>query len=75
MISSIERGAQDPRHSTLERILGVLGLEVDIAEKAGQGVDRTQFAEILRLSPEERLERVKKGARWLRQLRSVKRAR
>jgi hypothetical protein len=55
MISSIERGVQDPRHSTLERILAVCDQTIDIAPIAGRGVDPTQFVESLRLTPGERL--------------------
>ena len=55
MISSIERGLQDPRFSTLERILVAVDQEIDVVDRAGKGVDRTQFVESLRLAPVERL--------------------
>jgi transcriptional regulator with XRE-family HTH domain len=55
MISAIERGRQDPRHSTVERILAVTDQELDIVMRAGRGVDRTQFVESLRLTPLQRL--------------------
>src|SRR3989442_12528842 len=55
MISAIERGQQDPRHSTVERILAVTDQELDIVMRAGRGVDRTQFVESLRLTPLQRL--------------------
>ena len=55
MLSSIERGLQDPRHGTLERILAACGQEIDIVPQAGGGVDRTQFVESLRLTPLQRL--------------------
>lgn len=55
MISAIERGLQDPRHSTLERILAACGHEVDVVPVAGEGVDRTQFIAPLRRAPLERL--------------------
>src|SRR3989442_15707565 len=55
MISAIERGQQDPRHSTVERILAVRDQELDIVMRAGCGVDRTQFVESLRLTPLQRL--------------------
>ena len=57
MISAIERGHQDPRHSTLERILAAADQELDIVMRAGRGIDRTQFVESLRLSPGQRLRR------------------
>ena len=40
MISSIERGLQDPRYSTLERILAAVDQEIDVIDRAGRGVDR-----------------------------------
>jgi transcriptional regulator with XRE-family HTH domain len=55
MISSIERGLQDPRYSTLERILAAVDQEIDVVDRAGRGVDRTQFVESLRLTPTQRL--------------------
>ena len=55
MISSIERGLQDPRYSTVERILGATDQEIEVVERAGRGVDRTQFVESLRLTPLQRL--------------------
>jgi transcriptional regulator with XRE-family HTH domain len=55
MISSIERGLQDPRYSTVERILAAVDQEVDVIDRAGRGVDRTQFVEPLRLRPLQRL--------------------
>jgi transcriptional regulator with XRE-family HTH domain len=73
MISAIERGRQDPRHSTLERVLAACGQELDIAMRAGRGIDRTQFVETLRLSPRERLRRGVAGSRAV--ARFVKRAR
>jgi len=57
MISAIERAHQDPRHSTLERILAATDQELDIVGRAGHGIDRTQFVESLRLSPGDRLRR------------------
>jgi transcriptional regulator with XRE-family HTH domain len=57
MISSIERGLQDPRYTTLQRILRACDLDVDIVNIAGGGIDRTQFSPTLPLTPEERLGR------------------
>jgi len=55
MISSIERGLQDPRYTTLERILAAVDQEIAVIERAGRGVDRSQFVESLRLTPLRRL--------------------
>jgi transcriptional regulator with XRE-family HTH domain len=73
MISAIERGRQDPRHSTLERILAACGQELDMVMRAGRGIDRTQFIESLRRTPAERLARVPNGARWVKRLRRARR--
>jgi transcriptional regulator with XRE-family HTH domain len=76
MISSIERGLQDPRYSTFQRLLEVLGLEIDIAATAGIGIDRTQFAETLRLSPAERMHRTVTASRaMVRLLKDARRLR
>jgi len=55
MIASIERGLQDPRYSTLKRILAAVDQELNVIDRAGGGVDRTQFVESLRLTPLQRL--------------------
>jgi transcriptional regulator with XRE-family HTH domain len=68
MISSIERGLQDPRYSTLQRILRACDLEVDIVNVAGVGIDRTQFSSTLPLTPEERLRHSVSATRALDEL-------
>jgi transcriptional regulator with XRE-family HTH domain len=75
MISAIERGQQDPRHSTLERIMAAAGQELDMVMRSGGGVDRTQFVESLLMTPEERLRNTAAGARWLKKVRRARRAR
>src|SRR2546428_5835704 len=54
MVSLIERGQQDARHGTLQRLLRSCGLEVDLVPLSGAGVDRSQFVETLRLTPTDR---------------------
>jgi len=71
MISLIERGLQDPRYSTLERILAAVDHE--FVPHAGGGVDRTQFIETLRLTPDERLIQGAQGTRWLKTVLSARR--
>ena len=73
MISLIESGLQDPRYSTLQRILDATDHELELFPKAGRGVDRTQFAETLRLTPDERIVRGAKAARWLKSMRGGRR--
>ena len=68
MISSIERGLQDPRYSTLQRILRACDLEIDIVNVAGGGIDRTQFSSTLPLTAEERLRHSASASRALDEL-------
>lgn len=55
MISAIERGLQDPRHGTLEKLLHACGQELDLVLKGGEGVDPTQFIPGLKASWQARL--------------------
>lgn len=55
MISLIERGLQDPRHGTLERLLRACGQELDLVLRGGEGVDPTQFVPALGVALRERL--------------------
>jgi len=68
MISSIERGLQDPRYSTLQRIFRACDLEMDVVNVAGGGIDRTQFMSTLPLTPEERLRRSVAATRAINEL-------
>jgi len=63
MISSIERGLQDPRHSTLERLLGACGQELDLVLKMGEGVDPTQFIPGLAVNLQQRMRRAVEGSK------------
>lgn len=73
MISSIERGLQDPRHMTLDRLLRACGQELDLVLKGGEGVDATQFIERLRVSPQVRVDSAVAGSKNLeRMVRSMK---
>ncbi len=65
MISAIERGLQDPRHGTLERLLQGCGQEVDLVIKPGEGVDPTQYDTLLNASLRTRLASVAGDARLL----------
>ena len=47
--------------------------EVDFVPHAGGGVDRTQFIETLRLTPDERLIQGAQGTRWLKTVLSARR--
>ena len=71
-IAAIERGRQDPRFGTLDRLLKACGYELDLLKIAGVGIDRTQFRSTLNLSPAGRLKRAAAGARVLRELRKAR---
>lgn len=74
MISAIERGLQDPRHGTLERLLDACGQELDLVLKMGEGVDPTQFIPPLGLALRQRLRVAVEGSknveRFARQFRA-----
>ncbi len=73
MISAIERGLQDPRHTTLDKLLRACGQELDLVLTAGEGVDATQFVSSLRLSPQARVDVAVEGSKNLERLvRSVR---
>ena len=55
-IAKIESGRSSPRVDTLTRLLKPCGFRLTIEPQRGVGVDRTAMRELLRLTPEERLE-------------------
>jgi len=73
-IAAIETGRQDPRFKTLRSLIESCGREVTAVARPGQGVDRTQIRELLRLTPGQRLRLAAEDARGLERLvRSTKR--
>jgi transcriptional regulator with XRE-family HTH domain len=73
-IAAIETGRQDPRFETLRSLVESCGREVVAMPRLGQGVDRTQIRELLRLTPGQRLRLAAQDAHGLgRLLRSTKR--
>lgn len=65
MISAIERGLQDPRHATLDKLLRACGQELDLVLTAGEGVDATQFVTRLRMSAQARVDTAIAGSKNL----------
>jgi transcriptional regulator with XRE-family HTH domain len=53
-VARIETGQLSPRTETLERLLRSTGHAVSVEPALGQGVDRSQIRELLRLTPAER---------------------
>lgn len=73
MISAIERGLQDPRHGTLDKLLRACGQELDLVLTAGEGVDATQFVMGLRASPQARVDSAVEGSKNVeRMVRSIR---
>jgi len=73
-IARIETGATVPRVDTLDRLLEACGEGLESLPRPGIGVDRSMYAELLRLSPRERLERAAKdAARFARRLQHSRR--
>ena len=68
MISLIERDKQDPRYRTLARLLRASGVDLDLVPLAGQGVDRGQFLETLKLTPTQRVRRALGAADFVRRV-------
>lgn len=60
-----ERGLQDPRHTTLDRLLRACGQELDLVLTAGEGVDATQFIAGLRRSAQARVDSAVEGSKSL----------
>lgn len=62
-ISAIESGRQEPRYTTLERLLHACGFELDMFPRLGEGIDRSLIYEMTQLEPAERVRRAIEAAR------------
>ena len=67
-VGRIEAGTHMPRIDTLDRLLRACGMQLEVSHLRGLGVDRTQIAELLELTPDER---VRSGARDAQNLRAA----
>ena len=67
-IARIERGLVDPRVGTLDRLLGACGATLSAETVPGYGVDRSQMRELLKLSPQDRVESLRRDAAGLAML-------
>ncbi|MDP9282604.1 MAG: helix-turn-helix domain-containing protein [Chloroflexota bacterium] len=65
-IAAIESGRQDPRFMTLSSLIHSCGQELAAIPRPGEGIDRTQIEQMLRLTPEQRLRSAGDNARALR---------
>ena len=67
-IARIERSLVDPRIGTLDRLLEACGACLSTETVPGYGVDRTQMRELLKLSPQARVESLRRDAAGLAEL-------
>lgn len=67
-IAAVETGRQDPRFETLRVLVENCRRDVAALRRPGQGVDRTQIRELLRLTPGQRLRLAAQDARGLERL-------
>jgi transcriptional regulator with XRE-family HTH domain len=70
-IARIESGAVKPRAGTLEKILGVLGVELTFEPRLGIGVDTSLIARMLALTTRERIEYATAAGEGVRRLRDA----
>jgi len=73
-IARIESGVTDPRVRTLGRLLRACNSEMACQQRPGTGIDRSQFRELLRLSPRERLDLLRTDVAGLRRLEAAVRS-
>ena len=67
-IARIESGRITPRVDTLDRLLAACGVALQVHPAAGTSVDRTQIRELLRLTPDERIQLLETSSRNLAEL-------
>ena len=65
VVGRIETGAVVPRADTLDRLLAGTGEELATRPRLGKGIDRTAIAELLRLTPGQRVQLAVEEARRL----------
>lgn len=55
-VARLEAGRVVPRVDTLEALLRACGHTLEVARRAGAGIDRSVIRELLRLTPRQRLD-------------------
>jgi transcriptional regulator with XRE-family HTH domain len=55
-VARIEAGTHVPKVDTLERLLAACGSALEVTHQRGAGVDRSQIFQLLKLTPDERLQ-------------------
>ncbi len=71
VVSRWETGADEPRLSTLVRVLGACGLSLSLVLDQQENVDRSQIRQQLSLTPDQRLASVANLSRLLASARRV----
>lgn len=64
-IARIERGLVEPRLGTYQRLLAACGHEMHVEMRAGFGIDRSDMRVLLKLTPRERVDRLRAEAAFL----------
>ncbi len=64
-IARIERGIDDPRVSTVCRLLAACGESIEAMPEIGVGVDRSEIRRLLRMSPRDRARTLEDDAKFL----------
>lgn len=72
-IARIERGQDDPRVGTLDRLLRACNETLATVPLAGAGVDRTEIRVLLAMTPAQRVESLADEARLLDRLTHARR--
>src|SRR5262245_58653184 len=73
-VARIESGRTSPTVETLERLAGALRMDLELSVTTTEpGVDRTQVAAALRLSPVQRLRRLAQAARAIERMKAATR--
>jgi predicted transcriptional regulator len=72
-IARIERGQDDPRIGTLERLFAACDETIEAVPRAGSGVDRTEILVLLALTPAQRMASLIDEAPTLDRLRQARR--
>src|SRR4051794_27907342 len=65
-VARVEAGTHVPKVDTLDQLLRAAGMQLEVSHLRGLGVDRTQIAELLKLTPDERVDNGAAAARNLR---------
>jgi transcriptional regulator with XRE-family HTH domain len=72
-IARIERGADNPRIGTLDRLFAACGEMIEALPQAGVGIDRSEIRALLALTPAQRAATLVDEARTLERFKTARR--